>query len=159
MNRERPEGLDSPIVPKAIRLMSQANVWLYRKTGGRLGGTWRVGAAFPKGIPVCLLTTKGRKTGAPRTTPLLFLPQGRDIVLVASQGGLPKHPLWYRNLEADPNVEIQVKSRTGLYRARTASESERDALWPALVAHYADFANYQAWTDRKIPVVICEPSD
>jgi deazaflavin-dependent oxidoreductase (nitroreductase family) len=155
--KERPEGLDSPIVPKVMRLMSQANVWLYQKTDGRLGSTWRVGAAFPKGVPVCLLTTKGRKTGAPRTTPLLFIEEGPNIVLVASQGGLPKDPLWYLNLKNDPDVEIQVRARRGRYRARVADEAERSRLWPELVAHYADFAAYQTWTDRQIPVVICEP--
>jgi deazaflavin-dependent oxidoreductase (nitroreductase family) len=155
--KERPDGLDSPIVPKVMRLMSQANVWLYQKTDGRLGSKWRVGSAFPRGIPVCLLTTKGRKTGEPRTTPLLYLQEGEDIVLVASQGGLPKHPLWYLNLRSDPEVEIQVMARRGRYRARVASEAEREVLWPKLVSHYADFASYQSWTDRTIPVVICEP--
>ncbi|MFF7656169.1 nitroreductase/quinone reductase family protein [Streptomyces sp. NPDC007983] len=72
--------------------MDQLNVAIYRATGGRIGGTWRIGSAFPGGAPVCLLTTKGRKTGQLRTPPLLCLVDGDRVILVASQGGLPKHP-------------------------------------------------------------------
>lgn len=154
---QRPAGLDHPIVPKIMRALSRANVWLYRRTGGRIGGTWRVGSAFPRGVPMLLLTTKGRKSGEPRTTPLLFLEDGARYIVVASQGGLPKHPLWYANLREDPNVQVQVGPRTMAMRAREASSEERENLWPRLVAHYADFATYQAWTDRTIPVVLLEP--
>lgn len=157
MVKQRPAGLDSPLVPKLIKSMSTANVWLYQRTGGRLGGKWRIGSAFPKGIPVCLLTTIGRKTGLARTIPLVYLSDGPNVVLVASQGGLPRHPLWYRNLSAEPDVEVQIRSTVHRMRARTASEAEREHLWPRLVALYADFASYEAWTDRTIPVVICEP--
>jgi len=129
---------------------------LYRATGGRLGGKWRVGSAFPWGIPVCLLTTTGRKSGQPRISPLLFLEDGDRVVLVASQGGLPKNPMWYLNIRADPDVTIQIKSRIRKMRARVATDEERAELWPRLVAMYADFDNYQSWTERQIPVVICE---
>lgn len=154
-----PKGLASPVVPRVMRLFSAANVWVYRATAGRIGGTWRVGSAFRRGVPVCLLTTRGRKTGAPRTTPLLFLADGERVVLVASQGGLPAHPLWYGNLQAEPAVEVQIGARARRMRARTATDEERAALWPRLVALYADFERYQAWTDRRIPVVVCEPID
>jgi deazaflavin-dependent oxidoreductase (nitroreductase family) len=153
----RPARLDHPIVPKIMRAMSRANVWLYQRTGGRIGGTWRVGSAFPRGVPVLLLTTIGRKSGQARTTPLLFLEDAGRYVVVASQGGLPTHPLWYTNLRAEPNVRVQVGPRTRPMRAREASPEERAALWPRLVAHYADFATYQAWTERTIPVVLLEP--
>ncbi|RAY16229.1 nitroreductase family deazaflavin-dependent oxidoreductase [Actinomadura craniellae] len=157
--RPRPKGFDSPLVPKIMRVMSRLNVAAYRATGGRVGGKWRVGSAFPRGVPVCLVTTRGRKTGLPRTLPLLYLADGDRVVIVASQGGMPRDPLWYRNLQADPQIVVQVRRDVRRMRARTADAAERAALWPRLVAMYADFDNYQSWTDREIPVVICEPSD
>ncbi|MGW4335323.1 nitroreductase family deazaflavin-dependent oxidoreductase [Rhodococcus koreensis] len=153
----RPPGLDSKWTASFIKWMSKFNVVLYRRTGGRLGGKWRVGSAFPRGLPVCLLTTTGRKSGEPRISPLLFLEDGNRIVLVASQGGLPKHPMWYLNLRANPQVTVQVKSRVRPMTAQVADPAERARLWPRLVDMYADFDNYQAWTDRTIPVVVCTP--
>ncbi|MET7694047.1 nitroreductase family deazaflavin-dependent oxidoreductase [Streptomyces sp. NPDC005483] len=155
---DRPEGLDSPIVPKIIKWASRANVAVYRATGGLIGGTWRIGSAFPRGVPVCLLTTTGRKSGLPRTQPLLCLADGDRVILVASQGGLPENPLWYRNLQADPQVGVQIRRNVRRMRARTADPGERAQLWPRLVAMYADFEKYQAWTERQIPVVICDPA-
>jgi deazaflavin-dependent oxidoreductase (nitroreductase family) len=156
--KPKPQGLEKPFVPKIIRAMSKLHVAVYRSTGGLLGSKWRMGAAFPRGVPVLLLTTVGRKSGEPRTTPLLFIEDGDDIVIVASKGGLPKDPLWYKNLQANPNVEIQINGRRMKMKARTANPSERTRLWPKLVAHYPDFASYETWTDREIPVVICEPA-
>ena len=155
----RPAGLDHPMVPKLLRLYSHAHVWVYQKTGGRLGSKWRVGAAFPRGVPVLLLTTIGRKSGQPKTTPLLYLDDGERVVIVGSQGGMRKHPQWYLNLTHHPDVTVQVGSRVRKMRARVANAEEHAALWPRLVALYADFATYQAWTDRAIPVVILEPMD
>lgn len=151
---KRPPELDHPLVPKVMKHLSQANVWLYQKTGGRLGNRWRVGAAFPWGIPIFLLTTIGRKSGEPRTTPLLFIKDGDDIVCVGSQGGMRKHPLWFLNVRANPAVKVQLGSEKYDAIARVADAEERARLWPMLVAHYADFDTYQAWTDREIPVVI-----
>lgn len=156
MTTQRPSGLDSKYTVDIIKWMSKTNVKLYRATGGRLGGKWRVGSAFPWGIPVCLLTTTGRKSGQPRVSPLLFLEDGDRVILVASQGGLPKNPMWYLNIRAKPEVTIQIKSRIRTMRARVATDEERAELWPRLVDMYADFDNYQSWTDRQIPVVICE---
>ena len=156
MTTQRPSGLDSKYTVDIIKWMSKTNVKLYRATGGSLGGKWRVGSAFPWGIPVCLLTTTGRKSGQPRVSPLLFLEDGDRVILVASQGGLPKNPMWYLNIRANPEVTIQIKSRIRTMRARVATDEERAELWPRLVDMYADFDNYQSWTDRQIPVVICE---
>lgn len=153
----RPPLLDSAITPRILRVLSRANVVLYRMSGGRLGASWRVGSAFRRGVPICLLTTTGRRSGTPRTVPLLFLRDGDRVVLAASQGGLPRHPQWYRNVEAEPRVTIQVGRRTDPMRARTATSAEHATLWPRLVDMYADFESYQSWTDRRIPVVICEP--
>ncbi|MCD2098067.1 nitroreductase family deazaflavin-dependent oxidoreductase [Rhodococcus rhodochrous] len=151
-----PKGLDSKATVSIIKWMSRFNVAAYRATGGRIGGKWRVGSAFPRGVPVCLVTTTGRKTGQPRTAPLLFLEDGDKVVLVASQGGLPKHPLWFRNIQANPEVTVQIKSRVRTMHARVANEEERARYWPMLTAMYPDFDKYQSWTDRVIPVVVCE---
>ncbi|MFD6893551.1 nitroreductase family deazaflavin-dependent oxidoreductase [Rhodococcus sp. NPDC060086] len=151
-----PKGLDSKATSSIIKWMSRGNVALYRATGGRLGGKWRVGSAFPWGIPVCLVTTTGRKTGQPRTAPLLFLEDDDKVLLVASQGGLPKHPLWFHNIVANPEVTVQIRSDIRQLKARVATEAERALYWPKLTAMYPDFDNYQSWTDRVIPVVVCE---
>ena len=104
-----------------------------------------------------LLTTIGRKSGQPRTQPLLFIEEGENIIVVASHGGLPNDPLWYKNLQANPECEVQTRRRKLKMRARTASPEEREAIWPKLVAHYPDYASYATWTDRVIPIVILEP--
>ncbi|AVZ38657.1 nitroreductase family deazaflavin-dependent oxidoreductase [Dietzia sp. JS16-p6b] len=156
-------GVDDPRRSKPwvlgiIKVMSRVNTWTYRVSGGRIGGNWRVGSALSAPVPVCLVTTTGRKSGEPRTVPLLHLPDGDRVLLVASQGGLPRHPQWYLNILANPEVTIQVGRRTRAMTAREASAEERAALWPRLVERYADFASYQANTSRVIPVVICEPT-
>ena len=155
--KTKPKGLDRPSTVRIIRTMSTLHTRLYRATGGRLGRSWRIGAAVRNPVPVCLLTTTGRRSGQPRTVPLIYLRDGDDLVLIASQGGLPDHPQWYRNVLAEPRVQIEIgRDRRG-YRARVAGTAERERLWATAVAAYADFASYQSWTEREIPVVICAP--
>ena len=154
---ERSQGIDHPLAAKLIRLFSRANVWIYRATSGKVGGKLRMGAGFPWGLPLMLLTTTGRKSGASRTAPLLYIEEGERVVCVASQGGTDKNPLWYLNLVANPECEVQIGARSRKMRARTATPEERAALWPRLVAHYADYASYQARTERVIPVVLLDP--
>ena len=156
--RPKPKGLDKPATTRIIKVMSRVNTRLYRLTGGRLGSKWRIGAGFKKPVPICLLTTTGRKSGQPRTVPLCFLQDGPDIVFVASQGGLPSNPQWFGNIRANPAVEIEIGKQRAAYRARKATNAERTRLWPRLIELYADYDSYQAWTDREIPVVICEPA-
>jgi deazaflavin-dependent oxidoreductase (nitroreductase family) len=156
--KPKPKGLDRPSTYKIIRAMSVVHTRMYKLTGGRLGKKWHIGSAVFKGVPICLLTTTGAKSGLPRTVPLLYMPDGDSVVLVASQGGLPTNPQWLRNVQADPAVTIQVRTKVRTMRARVATPAERDRLWPRLVDLYADFASYQAWTERQIPVVICEPA-
>lgn len=158
-SKPRPRLLDSPLFPKILKAMSRVQTAAYRATGGRLGGKYRMGAAFPRGLKVCLLTTTGRKSGQPRTTPLVYLADDDRIVLYASQGGLPRHPQWYLNVTASPNVIIQIGRRALRMRARAADQAERAAVWPRLLALNPDFADYQAWNQRVIPIVICEPTD
>jgi F420H(2)-dependent quinone reductase len=131
-----------------VRLMTAANVWIYRLSGGRLGGT------FLRGAPVCLVTTRGKRSGQLRTVALLYVADGDDIVLVASKGGMSHHPAWYHNMLAHPEVEVQIGAITRPMRARQASDVEKAALWPKLVAMYRDYDDYQARTTRNIPVMI-----
>ena len=156
--KDKPEGLDKPIVAKIIKYGAKANVRLFRLTNGRIGATWRIGAGWRKPVPVLLLDHVGRKSGTRFTTPLLYLADGPDLVVVASQGGLPKNPQWVHNLVASPGTTVDLpRERARAVRARVAGPEERAALWPRLVDIYADFDNYQAWTDREIPVVVLEP--
>ena len=126
------------------------NNTLYRASGGRLFGSF-------DGNPVVLLHHVGRRSGEPRVTPLLYLADGEDIVVVGSMGGTPKHPAWVHNLRDRPETEVEIGRETRPVRARTADAGERARLWPMLVEHYPAFANYQARTEREIPVVILSP--
>jgi deazaflavin-dependent oxidoreductase (nitroreductase family) len=135
----------------AIRILSALNTWVYRTSGGKIGGR------FLRGAPVCLLTTTGRKSGQQRTAPLLYLADGERVVLVASKGGMAKHPVWYLNLVANPNCTVEIGREKRPMRAHTASADEKAALWPRLVAMYRDYEDYQARTDREIPVVVLAP--
>jgi deazaflavin-dependent oxidoreductase (nitroreductase family) len=155
---ERPDGLDSPLTARIIKYGARAQVALFRLTNGRVGSKWRVGAGFKNPVPTLLLEHVGRKSGTCYTTPLLYLEDGRDLVVVASQGGLPRNPQWFANLVANPDTSVHLrKERARPVRARVAESGERAALWPRLVDLYADFAKYEAWTDREIPVVVLEP--
>lgn len=153
----KPKGLDSDLTRTIIKTMANANVWLYRRTGGRVGGTWRIGAGRRNPVPICLVEHRGRKTGKVRTTPLVYLLDGDRVVVVASQAGRPEHPMWYLNLLADPDVTVQIRDQRRPMRARVADPDERAELWPRLVDLYADYDSYQSWTDRVIPVVVLEP--
>ncbi len=146
-----PRGLNSPHAEKIIKWMSRAQTWLYAKTDGRVGGK------FLQGAPVALLTTTGRKTGEPRVSPLLYWREGNRIVLIASKGGSAANPMWYLNLKANPKVSVQIKDEVLHLTARDATEDERARYWPKMAAMYTSFDDYQSWTDRVIPVVICDP--
>jgi deazaflavin-dependent oxidoreductase (nitroreductase family) len=158
--KEKPQGLDSPVTAKIIKYGARANVAIFRLTNGRVGGTWRIGAGWKKPVPVLLLDHVGRRSGREFTTPLLFLDDDPDVVVVGSQGGLPQHPQWFHNLLAAPDATVHLPRRgRRAVRARVADAAERAALWPRLVELYADFDNYQSWTDREIPVVILSPRE
>ena len=146
-DREMPKGLRFAMTTPIGKLLQNTNAFIYRLSGGKLGATMR-------GVSLLLLTTRGRKSGEPRTVPLMYLEDGADLVIVASKGGWPDHPLWYKNLQADPNVEVQRGGQTRKLIARTANAEERTRLWPRLVEIYRDYADYQSWTDREIPLVI-----
>ncbi len=152
LNAKQVERLNAKSTGTAIKWMSRAQTWIFKKSGGRIGDK------FLRGAEVGILTTIGRKSGEERDSPLLFLQEGKRIVLVASQGGRATNPMWYLNLVANPRVKFQTKRETLDLVARDATDAERDEYWPKLDAMYADFANYRSYTDRKIPIVICDPA-
>lgn len=123
---------------------------LYRLSGGRILGSY-------DGNPVLLLHHVGRRSGEERVTPLLYLPDGDDLVIVASMGGTPKHPAWFHNLTAAPDTQVEVGRERRAVRARVAGAEDRERLWPRLVERYPAFRAYQARTEREIPVVILAP--
>jgi deazaflavin-dependent oxidoreductase (nitroreductase family) len=133
----------------ASHLYGDEHVRSYRETGGELGHDWR------KGTSILLLTTKGRKSGQERTTPLIYGTSGEDFVIVASNGG-GDPPGWYLNLQADPDVEVQVLDDRFRAHARTASPEEKQELWEQMVGEWPDYERYQAGADREIPVVVLE---
>ncbi len=134
----------------ATKLHGAEHVRRYRETGGEVGHDWKEGSS------VLLLTTTGRTSGEPRTTPLIYARDGDRYVVVASQGGAPKHPGWYRNLSKDPNVELQVRDEVFFARARTADGEERERLWALANEVWSHYQEYQRRTERTIPVVVLE---
>lgn len=155
---ERPDALDSPITKKVMKVASKAHVGVFKLTNGWIGSNFRLGAGFKKPAPTLLLEHIGRKSGNLFTTPLLYLADGANVVVVGSQGGMAKNPQWVANLTAHPDTRVHLRGERGrTVRARLATPPEKTALWPRLVEMYADFDTYQAWADREIPVVILEP--
>lgn len=132
-----------------ITLIGDEHVRRYRETDGAVGYDWN-------GVPTLLLTTTGRKSGEPRTIAIIFRQVGDDYVLIASKGGAPAHPLWYLNIEADPDVAVQVKGDRFQARARTAEGDERKLLWQEAVKGWPNYDLYQSRTSRRIPVVVLE---
>jgi len=122
----------------------------YRATEGDEGHDWQ-------GTQTLLLTTIGRKTGEPRTTPLIYGQHNGDYLVVASKGGSSTPPAWYRNLSENPEVELQVKDSRLKARARDASPEEKPELWKTMTAEWPAYDEYQERTDREIPVVVLEP--
>ena len=127
-------------------------VELYEGSQGTEGLTLR-----DTGLPVIIVTNRGRRTGAIRKTPLMRAVDGKSYILVASRGGAPKHPLWYHNLKAEPNVEIRDETEVYSMRVREVVDpAERQRLWDIAVAAYPPYQEYQEKTDRVIPVLIAE---
>jgi len=146
-----------PKPPKAGSLASKLEIRLtavntlaYRLSGGRFGATL-------KGAPILLLHHVGRKSGEARVSPLLYLADGDDYVLVASHGGADTSPAWYYNLKANPETLIVIGKREVQVVAREADDAERDRLWPLAAGMYSDYDVYATRTTRKIPVVILSP--
>ena len=131
-------------------LFGDAHVNAYRESGGERGYHWR-------GTTILLLRTTGRRSGEPRTMALIERPDGDRWVVVASKGGAPENPGWFKNLQADPDVEIQVKADVIPVRASVAEGQERERLWSLMTEVWPAYDEYQQKTDREIPVVILSP--
>ncbi len=144
----------TPEQPRYIQadhsLLGDEHVRRYRETNGEVGHIWN-------GATALLLTTVGRKSGEPRTLPLIYGQDGDNYIVVASKGGSPAHPNWYLNLSANPEVEIQVKDRVMKARAHTAEGEERDRLWKIVTTVWPNYDLYAERTSRRIPVVVLTP--
>jgi deazaflavin-dependent oxidoreductase (nitroreductase family) len=132
-----------------LKVVSAIHAALYRATGGRVGGTMMK-------VPILLLTTRGRKSGKERTTPLMYGRDGDNFVLIASVGGAPRNPAWYWNVRAQ-EAEVELGRERRRVQARDAEGEERDRLWAQMVGLYPGYADYQQKTTRRIPVVVLEP--
>jgi len=142
----------SKYVPSPRQWVAE-QVELYEGSGGTAGLTLR-----DTGLPVIIVTNRGWKTGAVRKTPLMRVVDGKNYILVASQGGAPTHPKWYHNLKADPNVEIRDKTEVHAMRVREVVDSvERARLWNIAVKAYPPYQEYQNKTERIIPIFLAEP--
>lgn len=133
-------------------LFGQEHVDRYVATDGEEGHDWQ-------GTTVLILTTKGRRSGEQRSTPLIYGSHGDDHVVVASKGGADEPPAWYLNLEADPEITVQVKGDRFPARARTATAEEKPELWRMMTGQWPAYDEYQTKTDREIPVVVLERRD
>ena len=134
-----------------LRRLMGGHTAVYRATRGRIGHR------FPGSPPMLLLNHVGAKSGETRTTPLVYVRDGENLVLVASKGGNPKNPAWFHNLRANPDATVQVGPERWAVRARVADPDERARLWPKAVATYSGYRGYQERTDREIPLVVLEP--
>lgn len=141
-----------PIAPSLMKVRSAIHRLCYKLTGGAIG-------AGSAGMPILLLTTTGRKTGRRRTTPLLYVTDGENIVVVASNGGRPRHPQWWLNLEKNPEAEVQMRHQKRQVRAEETIGEERDRLWRLVVGTYPGYEEFQRATRRKIPVVVLRPRE
>ena len=142
----------SEYIPSTSKWVAD-HVALYEGSGGTKGTTLR-----DTGLPVIIVTNRGHKTGAIRKTPLMRVVDGENYILIASQGGAPKHPLWYHNLKADSNVEIRDETVVHPMRVREVTDdAERKRLWTIAVDAFPPYADYQANTERVIPIFVAEP--
>lgn len=142
--------LQMKIIKPITKLFSRFQAKRYMKSRGKSMDSFG-------GHEICVVTMKGAKSGVTRHIPLMYVPYKKGVILVASMGGAPRHPTWYYNLLAHPDIEVQVKDRILNLRAMRASREEKTNVWPLCVERYPDYDLYQHRTDRDIPVFICEP--
>ena len=158
MPQERPKQLDSPLLPKIFKYAGKAHVWVYRRTGGRIGGKWRIGAGFRKPVPTLLLEHRGRKSGKVFVTPLLYMFDGADVVIVASQGGRAEDPQWYRNLVANPDTFVEIGSDRARYTpspparksGRGCGRSWLSSTRISTITRAGPTARFQSWCSNRV---------
>ena len=132
-----------------LKFISKSHVFLSRITGGRLFNTLG-------GDDVVFVTMTGAKSGRQITIPLMYVPYNGGVLLVASQGGAPRNPVWYNNIFKHPDIEVRHRGQRMKLHARLATPEEKSALWPICDTHYAPYADYRARTTRDIPIFVCE---
>ncbi len=137
-------------VRSLLRAAGALHRGLYRLSGGKLGGSIR-------GVPLLLLTTRGRKSGRMHTWPVCYVVEGENLLLVASAGGMPRNPAWYHNLRANPHVTIEIGRQSRAMVAEPQEGSARDAYWARIVGEHPLFEGYQRKVTRQIPVVLLRP--
>jgi deazaflavin-dependent oxidoreductase (nitroreductase family) len=150
MNQLQPERQPPARRAKTLILFARLNAAVYRLSGGRLMGKFG-------NSEICVVRMTGARSGARRDIPLMYVPNGAGVLLVASLGGAPNNPVWYHNLVAHPDIEVLIKGETRKLRARVASTEEKAAVWPRCIAAYPPYQSYQDRTSRDIPVFICDP--
>jgi len=140
----------NPVPPRwLLKLFTRLNVIVYKLSGGKL-------MKELSGMPICLVEMTGARTGSKRTIPLMYVPYESGVILVASQGGAAKHPVWYHNLIANPAVKVTEGGSTRNFTARRVDDTEKEALWPTCIKYYPPYQDYQDRTSRNIPVFLCE---
>ncbi len=151
MTNASPDAKDRGKPPPrwVLKAMTRLHVLLHRLTGGGLN---KLG-----GDEVCFVTMTGAKSGRKLTVPLMYVPHGEGVLLVASQGGAPKNPVWYHNLVKHPDIEVEHRGDRKRLHARRAEPAEKATLWPICDRHYAPYADYRNRTTRDIPMFVCEP--
>ncbi len=150
MTAQTPTDTGKPPPRWVLKTMTRVHVFLNRITGGRLFNTLQ-------GDEVCFVHMTGAKSGRALTVPLMYVPYNGGVLLVASQGGAPKNPVWYGNLIKHPDIGVDHRGRHMELRARLATPDEKPALWPICDKHYAPYAEYRQRTSRDIPIFVCEP--
>ena len=137
---------------KFIKPFSKLNVFIYKLTGGRLMGTFQ-------GRPIVVIDMVGAKSGKQISIPLMYVPHENGVIIVGSQGGAPKSPVWVKNIQKNPQIVAQYMGKKMNLVARQVSDEEKARLWPICVEHYHEFDDYQKRTDRNIPVFDCQPAE
>jgi F420H(2)-dependent quinone reductase len=140
------------IGPVRLKVLAATQVLVNRLSDGRLGNK-------RQGHEVCFVTMTGAVTGRTLTKPVMYVPYRDGVLLVASLGGAPKNPAWYRNIIKYPDIEVRHRGRAVRLRARLADEDEREALWPICDAAYPPYADYRSRTSRAIPILVCQPDE
>lgn len=150
MTGNAPTDKGKPPPRWVLKAVTRAHVFLHRLSGGRILNEFA-------GDEVCFVTMTGAKSGRKITIPLMYVPYGQGVLLVASQGGAPKNPVWFGNLVKHPDIEVNHRGERMSLRARQAKPEEKAALWPICDRHYAPYAEYRERTTRDIPIFVCEP--
>ncbi len=145
-----PTSTGKPPPRWVLKTMTRVHVFLHRLSGGGLNKL--------RGDEFCFVTMTGAKSGRTLTIPLMYVPHGEGVLLVASLGGAPKNPIWYHNLVKRPDIEVEHRGRRMNLRARLATSAEKPTLWPICDEHYAPYADYRKRTTRDIPIFVCEPT-